>query len=143
MINKLRSHTLAYRIFSIDWAFIRRGYISQCTLFNVLTVATKTFLACNTKRNFKYDLFVQIIIYAFLLSNSVIIRCTSTVLHLLIMYTFNLSPVTPIICIRLPVEVLGKRNIDPSTYLHICLHLLFIMYYPPKTQTKANKNIVD
>ena len=29
----------------------------------------------------------------------------------------NLSPVTPIICIQLPVEVLGKRNIGPSTYL--------------------------
>ena len=41
----------------------------------------------------------------------------------------NLSAVTPIICIQLPVEVLDKRNIGPSTHLLICLNLLFISYY--------------
>ena len=45
----------------------------------------------------------------------------------------NLSPVTPIICIQVPVEVLGRRNIGPSTHLHLCLNLLFIMFYSPKT----------
>ena len=29
---------------------------------------------------------------------------------------FNLSPVTPIICIQLPVEVLGKRKIGKPEY---------------------------
>ena len=29
---------------------------------------------------------------------------------------FNLSPVTPIICIQLPIEVLGKRKIGEPEY---------------------------
>ena len=31
-------HLTAYRISPMDWVFIRCGYISQCTLFNLLTV---------------------------------------------------------------------------------------------------------
>ena len=32
---------------------------------------------------------------------------------------FNLSPVTPIVCIQLPVEVLGKRKIGEPEYTRL------------------------